>query len=146
MSTASYALSGFMWLAHITVPKSRGSLMHTPASTIGHYVAELLAANGIDTVFGIPGVHTLELYRGFAASGLRHVLVRHEQAAGFAADGYARVSGRPAAALRDFRAGRHQYPDRRGAGIFGLGADAHRREHARACITRSEMGCAPRAA
>jgi 5-guanidino-2-oxopentanoate decarboxylase len=88
-----------MWLAHITVPKSRGSLMHTPASTIGHYVAELLAANGIDTVFGIPGVHTLELYRGFAASGLRHVLVRHEQAAGFAADGYARVSGRPAAAF-----------------------------------------------
>ena len=73
--------------------------MNTTASTIGHYVAQLLAANGIDTVFGIPGVHTLELYRGFASSGLRHVLVRHEQAAGFAADGYARVSGRPAAAF-----------------------------------------------
>jgi 5-guanidino-2-oxopentanoate decarboxylase len=72
--------------------------MNTP-STIGHYVAQLLAANGIDTVFGIPGVHTLELYRGFASTGLRHVLVRHEQAAGFAADGYARVSGRPAAAF-----------------------------------------------
>jgi 5-guanidino-2-oxopentanoate decarboxylase len=73
--------------------------MNTAALTIGRYVAQLLAANGVDTVFGIPGVHTLELYRGLASSGLRHVLVRHEQAAGFAADGYARVSGRPAAAF-----------------------------------------------
>jgi 5-guanidino-2-oxopentanoate decarboxylase len=67
--------------------------------TVGCYLAEMLAANGIDTVFGIPGVHTLELYRGLAATGLRHILVRHEQGAGFAADGYARVSGRPAAAF-----------------------------------------------
>jgi 5-guanidino-2-oxopentanoate decarboxylase len=65
----------------------------------GCYLVELLAANDIDTVFGIPGVHNLELYRGLAASKIRHVLVRHEQAAGFAADGYARASGRPAAAF-----------------------------------------------
>ncbi len=65
---------------------------------IGCYVVELLAANGIDTVFGIPGVHNLELYRGLDRHrGLRHVLTRHEQGAGFAADGYARSSGRPAA-------------------------------------------------
>jgi 5-guanidino-2-oxopentanoate decarboxylase len=67
--------------------------------TVGCYLVELLAANGIDTVFGIPGVHNLELYRGLAASEIRHVLVRHEQGAGFAADGYARLSGRPAAAF-----------------------------------------------
>jgi 5-guanidino-2-oxopentanoate decarboxylase len=67
--------------------------------TTGCYLVELLAANDIDTVFGIPGVHNLELYRGLAASNLRHVLVRHEQGAGFAADGYARLSGRPAAAF-----------------------------------------------
>jgi 5-guanidino-2-oxopentanoate decarboxylase len=67
--------------------------------TIGCYLVELLAANDIDTVFGIPGVHNLELYRGLAASRLRHVLVRHEQGAGFAADGHARLSGRPAAAF-----------------------------------------------
>ncbi|HSY09040.1 MAG TPA: 5-guanidino-2-oxopentanoate decarboxylase [Steroidobacteraceae bacterium] len=73
--------------------------MNTTALRIGSYIAQLLAANGIDTVFGIPGVHTLELYRDFASCGLRHVLVRHEQAAGFAADGYARISGRPAAAF-----------------------------------------------
>ena len=68
-------------------------------STVGRYVVELLAANGIDVVFGIPGVHTLELYRGLALTGMRHVLVRHEQNAGFAADGFARVTGRPAAAF-----------------------------------------------
>ncbi len=66
---------------------------------IGGYLVELLAANDIDTVFGIPGVHNLELYRGLAAANMRHVLVRHEQGAGFAADGFARMSGRPAAAF-----------------------------------------------
>ena len=67
--------------------------------TVGEYLSATLELNGIETVFGIPGVHTLELYRGLAKSGMRHVLVRHEQGAGFAADGYARLSGRPAAAM-----------------------------------------------
>lgn len=49
----------------------------------------------VDTVFGIPGVHTVELYRGLEGSGVRHVTPRHEQGAGFMADGYARASGRP---------------------------------------------------
>ena len=66
---------------------------------VGGYLAELLAKNDIDTVFGIPGVHNLELYRGLGAANIRHVLVRHEQGAGFAADGFARLSGRPAAAF-----------------------------------------------
>src|SRR4029077_10355689 len=67
--------------------------------TVGRYVVETLVANGIDTVFGIPGVHNLELYRGLEFARLRHVLARHEQNAGFAADGYARASSRPAAAF-----------------------------------------------
>ncbi len=67
--------------------------------SVGRYIVSLLAANGIDTVFGIPGVHNLEFYRGIAATGLRHILVRHEQNAGFAADGFARAGGRPAAAF-----------------------------------------------
>ncbi len=53
---------------------------------------------GVDTVFGIPGVHTIELYRGLEggeAGGIRHVTPRHEQGAGFMADGYARATGRP---------------------------------------------------
>jgi 5-guanidino-2-oxopentanoate decarboxylase len=66
---------------------------------IGGYLVDLLVANEIDTVFGIPGVHNLELYRGLAATNFHHVLVRHEQGAGFAADGFARLSGRPAVAF-----------------------------------------------
>ncbi|GED23258.1 5-guanidino-2-oxopentanoate decarboxylase [Halomonas halmophila] len=48
-----------------------------------------------DTIFGIPGVHTVELYRGLHDSGLRHITPRHEQGAGFMADGYARATGKP---------------------------------------------------
>ena len=50
-------------------------------------------------MFGIPGVHTLELYRGLPNSSIRHITPRHEQGAAFMADGYARVTGRPAACL-----------------------------------------------
>ncbi|MFZ5791306.1 MAG: 5-guanidino-2-oxopentanoate decarboxylase [Pseudomonadota bacterium] len=60
---------------------------------------QYLQRRGIDTVFGIPGIHTLELYRGLARSRLRHVLARHETGACFMADGFARVSGRPAVVL-----------------------------------------------
>ncbi|MBB5135437.1 acetolactate synthase-1/2/3 large subunit [Thermocatellispora tengchongensis] len=63
--------------------------------TTGTAMAEALAANGADLAFGIPGTHNLELYRGMAACGIRHVVTRHEQGAGYAADGYARVTGRP---------------------------------------------------
>jgi acetolactate synthase-1/2/3 large subunit len=61
----------------------------------GEALIALLQRAGVTTVFGIPGVHTLELYRGIGASGLRHVAPRHEQGAAFMADGYARVTGRP---------------------------------------------------
>lgn len=62
--------------------------------TFGTYIVELLVANGVEVVFGIPGEHTIELYRGLQKTGLRHVTSRHEQGAGFMADGYARVSGK----------------------------------------------------
>lgn len=58
-----------------------------------------LEANGVDTVFGIPGVHTLALYDALRRSSIRHVLGRHEQGVGFMADGYARASGKPGVAL-----------------------------------------------
>lgn len=70
--------------------------MQTPQTlTGGQALVRLLANYGVDTVFGIPGVHTLELYRGLPGSEIRHVLTRHEQGAGFMADGYARVTGKP---------------------------------------------------
>jgi acetolactate synthase I/II/III large subunit len=68
-------------------------------TTVGQALVAGLAARGVEVVFGIPGVHTVELYRGLAGSGVRHVTVRHEQGAGFAADGYARATGRPGVAF-----------------------------------------------
>ncbi len=64
-------------------------------TTCGEALVQLLEASGTDTVFGIPGVHTLEIYRGLAQSSIRHVTPRHEQGGAFMADGWARVTGRP---------------------------------------------------
>ncbi|WP_075996800.1 5-guanidino-2-oxopentanoate decarboxylase [Salaquimonas pukyongi] len=63
--------------------------------TCGEAIVALLEQYEVEVVFGIPGVHTLELYRGLVGSRIRHVLPRHEQGAGFMADGYARASGKP---------------------------------------------------
>jgi len=62
---------------------------------VGESVMFQLRAAGVDCVFGMPGTHSLELYRAIESSGMRHVCVRHEQGAAFIADGYARSSGRP---------------------------------------------------
>jgi thiamine pyrophosphate-dependent acetolactate synthase large subunit-like protein len=70
----------------------------TAASRIlsgGQALAEALSAHGVDTVWGIPGTHNLEIYAHLPGAAIRHVSPRHEQGAGFAADGYARVTGRP---------------------------------------------------
>lgn len=58
-----------------------------------------LEAHGVETVFGVPGVHTLALYDALHHSSITHILARHEQGAGFMADGYARASGRPGVAV-----------------------------------------------
>jgi acetolactate synthase-1/2/3 large subunit len=68
--------------------------------TGGQAVVATLRAHGVDVVFGMPGVHNLALYDALCdAPEIRHVVVRHEQAAGFAADGYARATGRPGVAI-----------------------------------------------
>lgn len=67
--------------------------------TGGEVLARSLAAHGTDVVFGIPGNHNLGIYQHLDESNIRHVLARHEQGCGYAADGYARVSGRPGVAL-----------------------------------------------
>lgn len=61
----------------------------------GAAVVETLAAHGVDTVFGIPGTHNLEIYRHLPAAGIRAVTTRHEQGAGYAAEAYARVGAKP---------------------------------------------------
>ncbi len=66
-----------------------------PYLTGGQAVVAALRAHGVDTIFGIPGVHTLPLYDAILNEpGLHHVLARHEQGVGFMADGYARISGK----------------------------------------------------
>src|SRR5581483_10044104 len=60
---------------------------------------EAVADRGVDTVFGVPGGAVLPIYDALAASPIRHVLSRHEAAAGHAAEGWARVTGQPGVAL-----------------------------------------------
>ncbi|MBR0154462.1 MAG: biosynthetic-type acetolactate synthase large subunit [Treponema sp.] len=59
-------------------------------------ITELLKMHGIDMVAGIPGGSILPLYDELTRSGIKHILVRQEQSAGFIAQGIARTTGKPA--------------------------------------------------
>jgi acetolactate synthase-1/2/3 large subunit len=79
---------------------------HPPAPHAGvvmsgaDMVIQALRDHGVDTLFGYPGGAVLPIYDAlFGASDLRHVLVRHEQGAGHAAEGYARSTGKVGVAL-----------------------------------------------
>jgi acetolactate synthase-1/2/3 large subunit len=73
--------------------------MTTQASSGAELVVRALESAEVDTVFGIPGVHTLALYDALLGSGIRHMLARHEQGIGFMADGYARATGKTGVAF-----------------------------------------------
>ncbi|MGC9221726.1 MAG: biosynthetic-type acetolactate synthase large subunit [Solirubrobacteraceae bacterium] len=60
---------------------------------------ESLKAEGVEAVFGIPGGATLPTYDAFYDAGIRHILVRHEAAAGHAAEGYAKATGQVGVAM-----------------------------------------------
>ena len=61
----------------------------------GQILIDALDAYGVSTIFGIPGIHTLPIYDAlYEHPRIHHVLTRHEQGAGYMADGYARVTGR----------------------------------------------------
>ncbi|MCK5556504.1 MAG: acetolactate synthase large subunit, partial [Alphaproteobacteria bacterium] len=60
---------------------------------------EALEAQGVTTIFGYPGGAIMPLYDALTSSRLTHILVRHEQGAALAADGYARVTGRAGVCL-----------------------------------------------
>src|SRR5690348_14701794 len=75
-------------------PNRRSAMSRAEHST-GEALVGLLEAYGVDTIFGIPGVHNVEMYRALPRSRIKHILVRHEQGAGFMADGYARATGKP---------------------------------------------------
>jgi len=62
-------------------------------------VLQCMHAEGVDLVFGYPGGAIMPLYDALNGSGIRHVLTRHEQGAVFAAEGYARVTGKVGVAI-----------------------------------------------
>jgi acetolactate synthase-1/2/3 large subunit len=64
-------------------------------NTLGEILIKVLEQYDVEFIFGIPGVHTVELYRNIVKSKIRHITARHEQSVGFMADGYARISGKP---------------------------------------------------
>ena len=59
----------------------------------------VLKEQGVDTIFGFPGGAVIDIYDELVKTDIRHILVRHEQGAVHAADGYARASGRPGVCL-----------------------------------------------
>ncbi len=65
----------------------------------GEIVLRCLRAEGVDLVFGYPGGAIMPLYDALENSGVRHILTRHEQGAVFAAEGYARVTGKVGVAI-----------------------------------------------
>ena len=74
--------------------------MSTSKISVGEATLKLLAEYGVDTIFGIPGVHTLDFCRGLGDdSTIKHIHARNEMGAGFMADGYARSSGKPGVCL-----------------------------------------------
>jgi acetolactate synthase-1/2/3 large subunit len=76
-------------------PAAAASMQSAPGYTGAHALIDALVACGVDTVFGYPGGAVLPLYDALhGETRLRHVLVRHEQAAVHAAEGYARSTGR----------------------------------------------------
>jgi thiamine pyrophosphate-dependent acetolactate synthase large subunit-like protein len=76
-----------------------GRLRRCPLPTGGDALVAALRELGVDVAFGLPGVHNLAAWKAFAGTGIRLVGVRHEQTAGYAADGYARATGRLGVAI-----------------------------------------------
>jgi thiamine pyrophosphate-dependent acetolactate synthase large subunit-like protein len=62
-------------------------------------IVEQLEEQGVEVAFGLPGVHNLPLWEALRGSSIRLVGVRHEQTAAYAADGYARATGRLGVAI-----------------------------------------------
>ena len=58
------------------------------------FVCRALEAEGVDYIFGYPGGAIMPFYDAIVGAKFKHILVRHEQGAAFAANGYARASGR----------------------------------------------------
>src|SRR3954467_11717207 len=89
-------------------------------STGAQVIVTELERAGVDVVFGLPGVHNLALWEALRSSSIRLVGVRHEQAAAYAADGFARATGRLGGALTTTGPGAANQPAA-GGGVGGVG-------------------------
>jgi 5-guanidino-2-oxopentanoate decarboxylase len=69
----------------------KAPLLNPHVNNAGWSVLSTLKNYGVETVFGIPGTHNLEFYRHLPALGIRAITTRHEQGAGYSADGFAQV-------------------------------------------------------
>src|SRR3954468_14156643 len=81
-----------------TLPQTESSdqpVKQRPVLTGAEIVCRALEDEGVDTVFGYPGCAVIPLYDALPQAGFHHVLVRFEQWAALAAEGYARATGRP---------------------------------------------------
>jgi acetolactate synthase-1/2/3 large subunit len=67
--------------------------------SVSELIVRYLERLGIDTIFGMPGAHVLPIYDRLHDSGVKSVLVKHEQGAAFMAGGYARISHQPSACI-----------------------------------------------
>ncbi|MFI1705846.1 thiamine pyrophosphate-binding protein [Streptomyces griseoruber] len=82
-----------------TAAQTEAALDPPPGRIGGDLVVETLAALGATTVFGLPGQHALGVFDALRRSSLRYVGLRVENNAGFAADGYGRITGEAAPLL-----------------------------------------------
>ncbi|EJB07017.1 thiamine pyrophosphate-dependent enzyme, possible carboligase or decarboxylase [Rhizobium leguminosarum bv. trifolii WSM597] len=68
-------------------------------TTVADAILRLMETYEVDTIFSIPGVHTVDFYKSLPDRAIRHITPRHEQGAAFMAYGYAFATGRPAACM-----------------------------------------------
>ena len=82
-------------------PAKKADVGREQAETIsgGHLVAKALKNEGVDVIFTLCGGHIIDIYDGCLDEGIKIIDVRHEQVAAHAADGYARMTGRPGCAV-----------------------------------------------
>jgi len=73
---------------------STAARLDTAPKTGARLVVEALEAQGVEIVFGYPGGAIMPVYDAITSASFKHILVRHEQGAAFAADAYARVTGK----------------------------------------------------
>ena len=130
------------------VPKTSPSRSHggrgkteRPVLTGSQIVCRALEDEGVDTVFGYPGGAVIPLYDALPGAGFHHVLVRFEQWAALAAEGYARATGKPGVCLATSGPGATNLVTGLADAHAGLGAD--RGHHRAGDPTADRPRCLP---